>query len=210
MENVSKALLIAGGVLIGVIIIGALILMHNQISGYNQTQTISKAQKEIVIFNKQFTKYTDDEQISGAQLIDLIHKVQDYNKRGYPAGTIDENKKITLEITLTNEYKNKYIKDGNMLFTHTTFQTEPYVIKDGQKNEFEEDIEFNFNLELKHTISALKKALSDENNNIITTGQKEGYRKYSEFKNSIFKPNEDLAYYDDNGQIQKLSFIYKK
>ena len=39
MENASKALLMAGGILIALLIIGALLLMFNQISTYKQSES---------------------------------------------------------------------------------------------------------------------------------------------------------------------------
>ena len=39
MENASKALLMAAGVLIALIIIGALLLMFNNLSNYQETNT---------------------------------------------------------------------------------------------------------------------------------------------------------------------------
>ena len=39
MENASKALIMAGSVLIALMIIGALLLMFNSISNYQQTDT---------------------------------------------------------------------------------------------------------------------------------------------------------------------------
>ena len=39
MENASKALIIAGSVLMAVLVIGALMLMYNQIADIEQTKT---------------------------------------------------------------------------------------------------------------------------------------------------------------------------
>ena len=39
MENASKALIIAGSILIGLLVIGALILMYDQIGDYEKAQS---------------------------------------------------------------------------------------------------------------------------------------------------------------------------
>ena len=54
MENASKALLMAAGVLIALIIIGALLLMFNNLSNYQETNTQNTRESQIVEFNKQF------------------------------------------------------------------------------------------------------------------------------------------------------------
>ena len=48
MENATKALLIAAGVLIGIIILSMLLLGYNQISNYYQQQSDNLSLKQIV------------------------------------------------------------------------------------------------------------------------------------------------------------------
>ena len=57
MENATKALLIAAGVLIGIIILSMLLLGYNQISNYYQQQSDNLSLKQIVELNKKFTNY---------------------------------------------------------------------------------------------------------------------------------------------------------
>ena len=57
MENASKALLMAGGVLIALLIISALILMFNQIGDYEKAQDASKKDSQLAEFNKDFERY---------------------------------------------------------------------------------------------------------------------------------------------------------
>ena len=51
MENATKALLIAAGVLIGIIILSMLLLGYNQISNYYQQQSDNLSLKQIVELN---------------------------------------------------------------------------------------------------------------------------------------------------------------
>lgn len=55
MENATKALLIAAGVLIGIIILSMLLLGYNQISNYYQQQSDNLSLRQIVELNKKFT-----------------------------------------------------------------------------------------------------------------------------------------------------------
>ena len=53
MENATKALLIAAGVLIGIIILSMLLLGYNQISNYYQQQSDNLSLRQIVELNLQ-------------------------------------------------------------------------------------------------------------------------------------------------------------
>ena len=57
MENASKALLMAGGILIALMIIGALVLLGNNLSNYKSNEDISVHQAQIAEFNNQFEPY---------------------------------------------------------------------------------------------------------------------------------------------------------
>ena len=51
MENASKALLMAGSVLISIIVISLFLIMTNSLTSYQQTQTQSQREAQIVSFN---------------------------------------------------------------------------------------------------------------------------------------------------------------
>ena len=54
MENASKALIMAGSVLIALMIIGALLLMINNLSSYQETDTKTARDAQVVEFNNQY------------------------------------------------------------------------------------------------------------------------------------------------------------
>ena len=89
MENASKALLMAGGILIALLVISALILMFNQIGAYGKSQEEMKRNSQLVEFNKDFERYLDDKGITGADVISLINKVVDYNIKAKKGGVVD-------------------------------------------------------------------------------------------------------------------------
>lgn len=78
MENASKALLIAAGFLIGIIIVSMLVLGYNQISNYYQQQSDNISLNQIVELNKKFTNY-DGRTIRGNEMLSVINLVVDYN-----------------------------------------------------------------------------------------------------------------------------------
>lgn len=102
MENASKALLMAGGMLIALLIIGALVLMFNQIGDYEKGNQGMKKTSEIAEFNIDFERYLDDKGITGADVISLINKISDYNnkaKKGGVTNSIDYSVKMSITIS---------------------------------------------------------------------------------------------------------------
>lgn len=80
MENASKALIMAAGVLIALMIIGALILMFNGLSNYQGTDTQTTREAQIVAFNAQFDGYNKQD-LRGNELYSVLNRAIDYNER---------------------------------------------------------------------------------------------------------------------------------
>lgn len=86
MENASKALIMAGSVLITIIIISLFILMANGLTSYKDVNNQVDKSDYVAQFNSQYEKYNRDS-VRGSDLISLANKVIDYNKRKSTAGT---------------------------------------------------------------------------------------------------------------------------
>lgn len=80
MENATKALVMAGSILIALLIIGALLLMFNNLSSYQNTNQQNIKDTQIVEFNNQFTTYIRND-VRGNELYSLLNSVIDYNRR---------------------------------------------------------------------------------------------------------------------------------
>lgn len=118
MENASKALLMAGGMLIALLVIGALVLMFNQIGDYEKGNQGIKKTSEIAEFNIDFERYLDDKGITGADVISLVNKVNDYNNKAKKGGinnSIDYNIKMSITISDIKglDTKEKYVFNAN-------------------------------------------------------------------------------------------------
>ena len=61
MENITKALLIAAGVLIAIILTTLLVIGYNQTSGYYQEQSNVTEVKQIIEMSKKFVNYEEKE-----------------------------------------------------------------------------------------------------------------------------------------------------
>ena len=123
MENASKALLMAGGVLIALLVIGALLLMFNNLSTYQNTNSQNEKEAQIVEFNNQFETYIRKD-VRGSDLYSLLNKVADYNSRKTDTTEAKEGHNIKFEpMTIvvelkenrkTNNMEKKFSYDGEL------------------------------------------------------------------------------------------------
>ena len=233
MENASKALMMAGGILIALLIISALILMFNQIGDYEKGKSSSEKISQLVDFNKEFTKYTYDD-IKGYELISVINKAIDFNEKEAVGNSVDYEKKITINVDMRG-FIEKYGVSGEA----SLLKQNKYIINNSN-NPLANVITTFSGLEKTYTLGVMSK-LSANYDAIKTyqtldrqgktpdeikiqggksikevTGRDidielediEKYREYSEFKNSTFRTDSDPEY--DNGQIVGLSFKFIK
>lgn len=80
MENASKALLIAGGILIAIILISIFISMYNNMSSFQKNQEQKKEMDQLAAFNAEFEAF-DKKVMYGTDVITLANKVQNNNKK---------------------------------------------------------------------------------------------------------------------------------
>ncbi len=76
MENASKALIIAGAILLAILIISLGIMIYNQASGVVTTNSMSEV--DIATFNQKFTQYCGNN-IRGAQVNSLLSQIETNN-----------------------------------------------------------------------------------------------------------------------------------
>lgn len=118
MENASKALLIAGGILILIILVSLILIVRNNVTNFYASQDELQLTADRAKFNEQFTRYNRDD-VEGYELISLVNKIIDYNERVSSAsneGNDIQAEPITLKITLPSEedIKNKIAYDKDI------------------------------------------------------------------------------------------------
>ena len=91
MENASKALIIAGAILLAILIISLGILIYNQASGVVGNNTMSEV--DIQTFNQKFTQYVGEQR--GSAVRSLIQQVQASN-----AAEGNEQRQVTINVEL--------------------------------------------------------------------------------------------------------------
>lgn len=226
MENASKALIMAGAILIALLVIGALLLMLNQVSDYNRSQTELESDTQLAQFNEQYTRYGRDD-VQGVDMISLANKVADHNTKSGGVGELNYDLPISLTIVLGDKFKNKC--GGTLNY----FTKNSYEISKTNK-EFINIIEKNRKLETNNTLNGMKQLISflddikngrksiddilgksfkDEKGNSLSGAEAvkviQNYEEYSILKTSTFKISEDPKYYD-NGQIKSMKFEFVK
>ena len=112
MENASKALTIAGSVLLAVLIMTALIYTFSQISSLKQVEASSEEEKILAQYNKEIENF-NRAGLYGSEILSLANLIEDYNERqselkGYGPITLKVSiKPITgAEYLKENEYSN--------------------------------------------------------------------------------------------------------
>lgn len=80
MENATKALIIAGGMLIAMLIVGLLTWGYTQLRSLQQAKTTEEERQQIVDFNERFEAY-NKKVVRGYQMISLSNLVYDTNTR---------------------------------------------------------------------------------------------------------------------------------
>lgn len=99
MENASKALIIAGSVLMALLVISLLVFFYNNLQQWQKVDLSAEEQAQIVEYNKQYEVYARD--LYGTDIFSLCNKIVDYKKRE----TDPEQKKyqeITIELKISN------------------------------------------------------------------------------------------------------------
>ena len=114
MENATKALTMAASVLIAMVIIGAMLLVFNNLNNYQGVNEQIKKDEQVNEFNRQFNTY-DRTDVRGSDVLSLINKVIDYNERQSYIGNEGADlgyKPIRLIIKMQVDYN--YLKEMNM------------------------------------------------------------------------------------------------
>lgn len=119
MENATKALLIAAGVLIAIMVISALVLMFDRISEVSQTEQDALVAQQLTEFNREYEAFNRRD-LWGGQIISVMNKMLDNNNK---YATLDEDNymmDISVKFTVIDDFFNKK-KEGTTYFTLVSF-----------------------------------------------------------------------------------------
>lgn len=119
MENAAKALLIAGGMLILILVISLLVVFKGQLAAYMEQQHDEKLIKQAVEFNNKFADYQGKD-VRGNELISIMNRIIDYNSLQAEQYGFE---KIAITVDIGNSQnlweKLKYNKKDESIFSTT-------------------------------------------------------------------------------------------
>ena len=126
MENASKALIIAGAILLAILIISLGIMIYQQASGVVNNNSMTEV--DVSTFNSKFEQYLGSN-VRGAQVNALINTVNTNNM-----SQDDASKKVTIKGNTTNteqatDYKKDY-KTGSTYKVTVTKNTKGGLISE--------------------------------------------------------------------------------
>lgn len=102
MENASKAIIMAGGILIGVIIVSVLLLVFKPMGGAFEEQGAALTIEQLEEYNRKFNTF--DRSMYGSELLSLANLVFDYDNRLLagedPTSQYYQNNKIIVTVKL--------------------------------------------------------------------------------------------------------------
>lgn len=105
MENASKAIIMAGGILIGVVILTLLVLVFNPMGDAYQSEGEALSIEQLEKYNRQFNTY--DRSLYGSELLSLANLVYDYDNRLLydvePTSQYYKDNKIIVTVRLDEE-----------------------------------------------------------------------------------------------------------
>ena len=147
MENAAKALLIAGEVLIGIIILGILSLVFRKALLVRESYQERIDQQAVTTFNVEFQKYltNDTKKLYSEDVVSLINRVCDWNS--------DEGHDIIkLEVNLLNGAKIIVERSINSVGTALTFSEKNFLTKYKleDNNNTEPPSEYKFKCEMTY------------------------------------------------------------
>lgn len=235
MENASKALLMAAGVFLVMLILALVIFAWGKFSDYQNAKDSLVDIEDTAKFNEQFTHYNRDD-VQGYEILSLVNKVIDYNKRRADvegAQNSEKSNPITLVVILGNK-KTEFAYDGtNLLITENEYKISGVgnsfgsIISDGtiiestygtNISQISKLISSFFSDEVKNDenkkANAVKKFNSLSKTKVTNYNELLGYKndiykyyEYMQFKKGVFNC-ENLTYDNSTGRVNNMKFTF--
>lgn len=195
MENASKAIIMAGGILIGVIILSVLVLVFRSIGDVYEEQGASLSIEQLEKYNRQFNTF--DKSLYGSELLSLRNLLEDYNYRilqDADPNYIKENE-ITVTVRLYNYTAESVYYEETGEIVRTKFKKGDM---NGEYNLVETSNSTGAKMQLNEYLNTLQEL---EGNSKLNAEQ-----LLKEFKNIPFRCMSDRTTYNKSGRIKSMYF----
>lgn len=198
MENASKALLIAGGVLVAILILGVLIVTLNIVNSNQKTREKTLATEQLAEFNQKYEAY-NKKALRGTDIITLM-KMAIENNNKMEVADVGEQYFINIKLELSKKYTetettiNKKTGEENTIDISGNSISGIISLGDWKSND---SLSMNGYVEKLFGESIVTKIES-------TTETIYRYSPLANLKKAVFKCTE--IKYNDNGRIKELVF----
>lgn len=182
MENATKALLIAAGILLIIMIISAMVIFWDEMAGYFTEKHEATMLEQLVEFNNKFSNY-NGKTIRGNELLSIMNRIIDYNNYqsdmlGYEpiAIEIDLLEKQT-ELRYKNETGGETLIEATTRFIHNDGGTNDNFIK--RISETSSRLSSNLGIsdvKLQKLSAQIDNIVDDDD--VLDERSKEDYKKY--------------------------------
>ena len=149
MENATKALYIAAGVLIGILILSLGVNLYFIFSQYTKDSQQQMQNNRIATFNSTFLNYDQRQDITIQDVVSVINYALEYNM-SYPNYVVGKN---SSNPNGTNEYIDVFINNQYILNENTTKLLQEYI----EKQEYIDGKRFRCIVELSNTTGRVYK-----------------------------------------------------
>lgn len=118
MENASKALIMAGSILIAIMVIGLLVYGYGQISDLEQTRADAEVTDTLAEYMRRFEQYNrgpGDQPLYGSEVLSLANLQADYNfmeADRQDIGRLEGYSQITITVEITKEISQEDMPAG--------------------------------------------------------------------------------------------------
>lgn len=215
MENASKALIMAGGILIALLVISLLVFFYNNVVDVQRINQSNEDVEAVKEFNKKYEVYSRN--IYGSEILSLANMVDDYNSReannkGYT--------KIELYVTFEKTPNETYFAKGK---TYTAKQIceqvakiEAEVNKYSSRNKKDGHIFYHRTTDkISRTTAQLANMRTSDIKNLLGYDEKEGLpaemtsdiQAYNNIKNLLTEIKEKVFKYENFEYDQKTGRI---
>ena len=232
MENASKALIMAGSILIAVLIIGLLVFGYKQISDLEQTKSNVEDSEKMGDYMRKFEQFNrgKDNPFYGSELLSLANLQEDYNKtQGVETVTGYKAIKINVVITKTIPQAEYFCKTTGTYSMEKILQSKNGM--EAKLAEYEKRNSKYNNKSVKYYSTKTNKEIAEDfgidvpsyildydvPDQYFTSGnvkqlveEIEHYRslnsEYNEFKTGKKFYCSNVKYNKDNGRIEEMTF----
>lgn len=133
MENASKALIIAGSVLIALLVISLLVVFYNNIKNLMEAEHTQDITEQIAEYNKKYDVYYRNN-LYGSEILSICNKVYDYNKR-----EVEEEgySKLDIQVTFNKQiiaYNSEIIIDTKQTYNSDTLKQKVEYLESNIEN----------------------------------------------------------------------------